>query len=75
MGNWTYFGTSSTGTTDGTSSTYYLWYYELAGSKGTYPVVGFFDGKGPTGGGASNVRKAEFNLSGFTFTAGIKIDL
>jgi len=75
VGNWTYFGTFTTGTTTGTSSTYYLWLYDHTGPKGTYPLIGYYDENGPTGAGTSNVRKAEFNISGFTFTAGIKIDL
>jgi len=74
VGNWTYFGTSSTGTTSGTSSEYYLWYFKKTADK-AYPMVGFYDANGPTGTGISGVRKAEFNLSGVTITAGIKIDL
>jgi hypothetical protein len=75
VGNWTYFGTSSTGETTGTSSSYYLWYYDYAGAKGSYPLVGFYDENGPTGTGITGARKAELNLSGVTLTAGIKIDL
>jgi len=75
VGNWTYFGTSSTGSTSGTSSTYYLWYYDFAGPAGSTPLVGFFDENGPTGTGITGARKAELNLSGVTLTAGIKIDL
>jgi hypothetical protein len=74
VGNWTYYGTSSAGETSGTSSEYYLWYYDYAGA-GSYPLVGFFDVNGPTGPDISNARRAEINLSGFTFAAGIKIDL
>lgn len=74
VGNWTYFSTASTGTTSGTSTTHYLWSYDYAGAK-PYRLVGFYDENGPTGSGISNARKAELNLSGVTFTAGIKIDL
>ncbi len=75
VGNWTYFGTLTTGTTTGTSSTYYLWLYDFTGPKGTYPLIGYYDEKGPSGAGISSARKAEFNISGVVLTAGIKIDL
>ena len=74
VGNWTYFSTASTGSTSGTSTTHYLWSYDYAGAK-PYRLVGFYDENGPTGSGISNARKTELNLSGVTFTAGIKIDL
>jgi hypothetical protein len=74
VGNWTYFSTASTGTTSGTSSEYYLWFYNRTADK-AYPMAGFFDKNGPVGSDISNVRKAEINLSGFTIVAGLKIDL
>ena len=73
VGNWTYFGASSTGTTTGTSTAYYLWKYDFEGAK-SYPLIGFYDDKGPTGPGITGARKAELDLSGLTLSAGIKID-
>ena len=74
VGNWTYFSSASTGTTSGTSTTHCLWSYDSTGAK-PYALVGFYDENGPVGSGISNARKAVLNLSGVTFTAGIKIDL
>ena len=74
VGNWTYYGTASTGATSGTSSTYSLWSYDDSGA-GTHPLIGFFDDNGPTGASVSNARRAEINLSGFTIVAGIRFDL
>ncbi|MCJ7582937.1 MAG: outer membrane beta-barrel protein [Candidatus Aminicenantes bacterium] len=57
---------------DKSGSGHYFWYYEESIMGKNYPQV-YFGKDAPTG--AANARKGELNLSGLSFTAGIKIGL
>jgi hypothetical protein len=72
-GNWLLSTTTTAGTTNTSSSDYYYWYYNYSQGK-TYHRIGFFDSGGPSGDGISGVRKADFDLTGFTGVAGLKIN-
>lgn len=73
-GNWLLSSSSATGQVNKSSSTYAFWYYTFVPGA-SYPAIGFFDVTGPSGDGISGVRKADINLSGFTLTAGLRIDI
>ncbi len=73
-GNWVLNSDTSAGTISNSSSEYYLWAYDFT-QGGTYPLFGFFDKNGPSGPGISNARKAAIDLSGLTFSIGVRIDL
>lgn len=60
------------GNFDDSGSNHYFWYYEESIFGKNYPQINFGD-NAPTG--VTNARKGEINLSGLSFTAGIKIGL
>ena len=74
MGNWFFYQTSPSGTVSKSNAEYFGWAYDYS-SGGTYPWLGFFDSAGPSGEGFSNIRKAAIDLSGLSFTAGLRIDI
>lgn len=71
MGNWAVIGNSASGPINQSSAEYYFWAYDDR-TGGGYSRTGFFDNNGPKGGSVSGARKAEINLSGITFSGGIK---
>lgn len=72
-GDWTNTGyIPGEGYLDGNGSDHYFWYYEESIMGKNYAQV-IFRKNAPTG--VSNARKGEINLSGLSFTAGIKIGL
>lgn len=73
-GNWTQVGTSSVGPISGSSAEYFLWAYNVTQDGATYSRTGYFDQNGPTGGSVSGVKKAEIDLGGVGFSAGIKVN-
>jgi hypothetical protein len=74
LGNWVKnVTTSSAGLTTSSSDAYYMWSYDLAQGSGTYRQFGFAGTAGPTGDGISNARKTKIDISGFMFSAGVRI--
>ena len=71
-GNWALITTTPSGSTSQASDAYFYWYYDYTQGR-TYPRTGFFNSSGPSGEGISGVRKASIDLSGLTFTAGVKL--
>jgi len=73
-GNWAKVGTNSKGSIAGSSAEYFLWAYDQTQDGKTYARAGYFDLNGPTGDSISGVKKAEIDLGGLTFSAGIKVN-
>ena len=73
-GNWAKVGTSSLGPIAGSSAEYFLWAYDVTQDGATYSRTGYFDQNGPTGSSVSGVKKAEIDLGGVGFSAGIKVN-
>jgi hypothetical protein len=71
-GNWALNSSSDTGAVTLSSAESFFWLYDST-QDGVYSLTGFFDAAGPTGEWISGARKAEFDLSGLTASAGIKI--
>lgn len=72
-GNWTNTGyIPGEGYLDGSGSDHYFWYYEESFAGKNYPQINFND-SAPAG--VDNARKGKINLSGLSFTAGLKIGL
>jgi len=73
QGNWALRGTSDLGSVNLSSSVYDLWLYQET-QMATYSRIGFFDEAGPSGAGLSGAHLADISLSGFSVSAGIKLD-